>query len=564
MNVRTGKYAIGVDYGTESGRALLVDVATGEEIAAAVHPYADGVIDERLPGSDELLPPDFALQNPQDYVEVLKETVPVLLREGDVAPEDVIGIGTDFTACTMLPVDEAGMPLCGKPEWRGNPYSWVKIWKHHAAQPEANRLNEIAEERVEKWLPRYGGKISSAWLIPKMWETLNKAPEVYAAADRYLEAADWIVLQLTGEEKRNSCTAGYKAIWHKRDGYPAPDFFAALDPRLRDVVDEKLSRRIHPLGDRAGVLTPQMAELTGLRPGTAVPIGNVDAHVAVPASTVVEPGRLVAIMGTSTCIMVLGEEERVVEGMCGVVEDGIVPGFFGYEAGQSCVGDHFAWFVDSCVPPSYHEEADRRGLNPHQLLEEKAAGQKPGEHGLLALDWWNGNRSVLVDVDLTGVLIGATLLTKPEDIYRALIEATAYGARVIVESFVDSGVRVDEIVACGGLPGRNRLLMQIYADVTGREINVARTAQSGALGSAMFAAVAAGKDAGGYETIFEAAQNMAGLQDESYKPMPAHRAVYDRLYSEYVALHDHFGRGSNDVMKRLKKLRQEALAAELE
>jgi L-ribulokinase len=562
--VRTGKYAIGVDYGTESGRALLVDVATGEEIAAAVHPYGDGVIDEHLPGSDEPLPPDFALQNPQDYVDVLKETVPVLLREGDVAPDDVIGIGTDFTACTMLPVDEAGTPLCMKQEWRSNPYSWVKIWKHHAAQPEANRLNEVAEERAEKWLARYGGKISSEWLIPKIWETLNKAPGVYEAADRYLEAADWIVLQLTGEEKRNSCTAGYKAIWHKRDGYPEPDFFAALDPRLRNVVDEKLSREIYPLGDRAGGLTPQMAELTGLRPGTAVPIGNVDAHVAVPASTVVEPGRLVAIMGTSTCIMVLGEEERVVEGMCGVVEDGIVPGFFGYEAGQSCVGDHFGWFVDSCVPPPYHEEAASRGLNAHQLLEEKAAGQQPGEHGLLALDWWNGNRSVLVDVDLTGLLIGVTLLTKPEDIYRALIEATAYGARVIIESFVDNGVPVDEIVACGGLPGRNQLLMQIYADVTGREIMVARTAQSGALGSAMFAAVAAGEDAGGYETIFEAAQNMAGLQDGSYKPTPDHKAVYDQVYAEYVALHDQFGRGSNDVMKRLKKLKQEVLAAEPE
>jgi L-ribulokinase len=554
------RYTIGVDYGTESGRAVLVDVATGEEIATAVYAYADGVIDEHLPGSDESLLPDFALQNPQDYIAVLKETVPVVLRESGVDAEDVIGIATDFTACTMLPIDEAGTPLCMKDEWRDNPYAWIKIWKHHAAQPEANQLNEIARQRGETWLPRYGGKISSEWLIPKIWETLNKAPAVYGAADRYIEGADWIVLQLTGEEKRNSCTAGYKAIWNKQEGYPSDDFFAALDPRLRNVVDEKLSRDIYPLGQRAGGLTPEMAQLTGLKPGIAVPVGNVDAHVAVPASTVVEPGRLVAIMGTSTCIMVLGEEERMVEGMCGVVEDGIIPGLFGFEAGQSCVGDHFAWFVDNCVPPAYHEEAASRGLSTHQLLEEKAAGQKPGEHGLLALDWWNGNRSILVDVDLTGMLLGATLLTKPEDIYRALIEATAYGARIIIEAFDDNGVAVNEIVACGGLPGRNKLLMQIYADVTGREIKVAGTEQSGAFGSAMFAAVAAGKEAGGYDTIFEAAQSMASLQDVVYKPSPARKAIYDQIYADYVKLHDYFGRGANDVMKRLKALRQQVLA----
>ena len=554
------KYAIGVDYGTESGRAVLVDVVTGEEVATAVHPYGDGVIDGHLPGSDEPLPPDFALQNPQDYIQVLKETIPAVLRESGVAPEDVIGVGTDFTACTMLPIDEAGTPLCMKPEWCDNPYAWIKIWKHHAAQSEANQLNEVARQRGEVWLDLYGGKISSEWLFPKIWETLNQAPEVYEAADRYLEAADWIVLQLTGEENRNSCTAGYKAMWNKRKGYPSDEFFAALAPRLRHVVDEKLSRDIVPLGQRAGSLTPEMAELTGLKPGIAVPVGNVDAHVAVPASTVVEPGRMVIIMGTSNCHMVLGEEEQVIEGMCGVVEDGIIPGFFGFEAGQSCVGDHFAWFVDNCVPPAYHEEARYRGLNVHQLLEQKAAQQKPGEHGLLALDWWNGNRSILVDVDLTGLLLGTTLATRPEDIYRALIEATAYGTRVIIEAFDSNAVAVNEIVACGGLPERNKLLMQIYADVTGREIRVAGTTQSGAFGSAMFAAVAAGKEAGGYDTIFEAVRSMAHLRDIVYRPNPARKAVYDQLFAEYLTLHDHFGRGANGVMKRLKALRQQVLA----
>ena len=549
------RYAIGLDFGTESGRAVLVDVADGREVATAIHAYGDGVIDEVLPKTDVELPHDFALQNPADYVEVLRVTIPAVLREAGVDAKDVIGLGTDFTACTMLPVDGEGTPLCQEPEWQDNPYAWVKIWKHHAAQPEANRLNEIAAERGEVWLQRYGGKISSEWMLPKIWETLNKAPEIYAAADRYLEAADWIVLQMTGQERRNSCTAGYKAIWHKRDGYPEDEFFAALDPRLRDVVDAKLSRQIYPLGQRADGLTPAMADLTGLRTGTAVSIGNVDAHVSVPAAAVVEPGRMVIIMGTSNCHMVLGTEEHLVPGMCGVVEDGIIPGFFGYEAGQSCVGDHFAWFVKNCAPAAYQEEAEARGIDLHQLLEEKAALQVPGEHGLLALDWWNGNRSVLVDVDLTGMLLGATLSTRAEDMYRALIEATAYGTRTIIDTFEESGVAVNEIVACGGLPERNKLLIQIYADVTGREIRVSASQQTPALGSAMFGAVAAGRAAGGYDTIFEAVPHMARLKDEVYRPIAEHRAVYDQIYAEYVRLHDYFGRGENDVMKRLKTLK---------
>jgi L-ribulokinase len=549
------KYAIGLDFGTESGRAVLVDVTDGREVATAVHTYGDGVIGQVLPGTELELPHDFALQNPADYIEVLRVTIPAVLREGHVDAEDVIGIGTDFTACTMLPIDQAGTPLCQQPEWRDNPYAWIKIWKHHAAQPEANRLNEIAEVRGEGWLRRYGGKISSEWLFPKIWETLNKAPEVYRAADRYIEGADWIVLRLTGEERRNSCTAGYKAIWSKREGYPDDEFFAALDPRLANVIDEKLSRQIYPLGGRAGSLTPEMAELTGLQPGIAVTIGNVDAHVSVPAATVVEPGRMVIIMGTSNCHMVLDTEEHLVPGMCGVVEDGIIPGFHGYEAGQSCVGDHFAWLVKNCAPAGYQDEAEARGIDIHQLLEEMAAQQKPGEHGLLALDWWNGNRSVLVDVDLTGMLLGATLATKAEDIYRALIEATAYGTRMIIDAFQDSGVAVDEIVACGGLPERNKLLMQIYADVTGREIKVSASQQTPALGSAMFGAVAAGRAGGGYDSIYEAAQHMARLKDKIYTPIPAHKAVYDEIYAEYVLLHDYFGRGENDVMKRLKALK---------
>ncbi|MHB1356842.1 MAG: ribulokinase [Anaerolineae bacterium] len=552
------KYALGIDFGTESARTVLVDLRDGSQVTSAVYAYADGVIDEKLPGTTIRLEPDWALQNPEDYLRAITNTVPTVLAVSGVAAEDIIGIGIDFTACTMMPTKRDGTPLCMLPEYRQNPHAWVKLWKHHAAQPEANHLNQVAEQRGEAWLARYGGKISSEWFFPKALQILNEAPDIYEAADRLIEAADWTVWQLTGCETRNSCTAGYKAIWSKREGFPSPDFFAALHPRMRNIVEEKMTVNILPLGVKAGGLTAQMAAVTGLLPDTAVAVANVDAHVSVPAATVTEPGRMVMIMGTSTCHMVLGTEQKIVPGMCGVVEDGIIPGLYGFEAGQSCVGDHFAWFVENCVPAAYQAEAESLGMNLHQLLEAKAALLKPGESGLLALDWWNGNRSVLVDVDLTGLLIGATLATKAEEIYRALIEATAFGTRVIIEAFEDHGVAVNELVAAGGLPERNKLLMQIYADVTGREIKVVGTSQAGSLGAAMHGAVAAGATVGGYATITDAATKMAQLQDTYYTPIVAHKAMYDQLYAEYLLLHDYLGRGANDVMKRLKRIKAEA------
>ncbi len=549
------RYTIGVDFGTLSGRAVLVDVETGEEVATAVYEYANGVIDRELPETGEALPPDTALQDPADYLRTLEVTIPRVMEESGVKPEQVIGIGIDFTACTMLPVKADGTPLCFLKEYRANPHSWVKLWKHHAAQPHANRLNAIARERGETFLSRYGGKISSEWFFPKAWQILEEAPEIYEAADRLIEAADWVIWQLTGVETRNVCTAGYKAIWSKREGFPSREFFAALDPRMADIVDEKMSRTILPQGARAGGLTPRMAEKLGLKAGTAVAVANVDAHVAVPAATVVSPNKMVMVMGTSICHLVLGERELEVEGMCGVVEDGILPGYYGFEAGQSAVGDIFGWFVETCVPEAYAEEARRRGLNVHQLLEEKASRLAPGESGLLALDWWNGNRSILVDADLTGMMLGMTLTTRPEEMYRALIEATAFGTRVIIDAFESAGLAIEELYACGGLPERNQLLMQIYADVTNRSIKVARSSQTPALGSAMFGAVAAGPQAGGYASITEAAARMAGLKDVVYRPDPGRAAVYEELYREYVQLHDYFARGANDVMKRLKALR---------
>jgi L-ribulokinase len=555
------KYAIGVDFGTLSGRAVIVDITDGREIATAVHEYRNGVIDEYLPGTDIRLEPDWALQDPNDYIDVFKNTIPAVLESSGVDPADVIGVGIDFTACTMMPAKSDGTPLCFLPEWRDNPHAWVKLWKHHAAQPEANKLNAIAREAgFGKILDRYGGKISSEWFFPKAWQILNEAPEVYRAADRMLEAADWVIWQLTGVETRNSCTAGYKAMWSKTEGFPPNEFFKALDPGLENIVDEKMMREISPLGARAGEITEQAAVWTGLKEGTAVAVANVDAHVSVPAATVTDSGRMVMIMGTSICHMVVGETEEIVPGMCGVVQDGILPDMPGYEAGQSCVGDHFQWFTETGVPENYEAEARSRGISIHELLEGKAAVQKPGESGLLALDWWNGNRSVLVDVDLTGMMLGMTLLTRPEEIYRALIEGTAYGTRLIIETFVNNGVPIRELIATGGLPDRNKLLMQIYADVTGLPIYVPEATQIGAVGSAMHGAVAAGADSGGYDSIMDASIKMARLREESFQPIPENKAIYDLLFAEYVTLHDYFGRGENDVMKRLKDLKSEILS----
>jgi len=552
------KYSIGLDYGTLSCRALLVEVETGKEVATAVYEYKDSVIDEYLPSNGQKLPFDWALQNPDNYLEGLELTIKEVIKNSGINSSDVIGLGIDFTACTMLPMNKDGQCLCQTKDWKNNPHAWVKLWKHHAAQSEANKINETAEKLGEKWLQKYGGKVSSEWMFAKIWQIYDEAKDVYDATYRFIEATDWIVLQVTGNEARNACTAGYKAMWDKREGYPSKAFFKALDPGLENVVDEKLSRDIYPIGAKAGNLTEKWAKITGLSTNVAVAVGNVDAHVAVAATTVTKEGTLVAIMGTSTCHMILGKEPKLVKGICGYVEDGILPGFIGFEAGQSCVGDHFAWFARTCVPESYYEEAKEKGVSIHMLLTQKADKLKVGESGLLALDWWNGNRSVLVDVDLTGMLLGMTLNTKPEEIYRALIEATAFGTNIIINAFEENDVKVNDIVACGGLAEKNPMLMQIYADVTNREWKIADSAQTCALGSAMWGAVVAGKANGGYDTIEEAANKMARVKDITYKPISENVAVYKKLFAEYKKLHDYFGRGENDVMKRLKEIKSQA------
>ena len=561
---RRPELVVGVDYGTLSGRAVVVRVSDGAELGSAVHPYSHAVMDRALTagpaalaGAPIELPSEWALQDPQDYLDVLRIAVPAALDAARAAhgveAQDVIGVGTDFTACTMVPTTADGTPLCSVDRFADRPHAYVKLWRHHAAQPQADRINAAAHARHEAWIIRYGGLISSEWEFAKGLQLLEEDPEVYAAMEHWVEAADWIVWQLCGRYLRNACTAGYKGIY--QDGaYPSRDFLAALNPDFAGFVAEKVEHEIGQLGQVAGTLTAQAASWTGLPAGIAVAVGNVDAHTTAPAANAVEPGQMVAIMGTSTCHVMNGAELAEVPGMCGVVDGGLVAGLYGYEAGQSGVGDIFGWFVDTAVPADVVAQAEKRGLGVHEYLTELAAEQKVGEHGLIALDWHSGNRSVLVDHELSGVIVGQTLATRPQDTYRALLEATAFGTRTIVDAFQRSGVPVTELVVAGGLL-KNRLLMQIYADVTRLPLSTIGSDQGPALGAAIHAAVAAGA----YPDVRAAAQVMGKRTVAAYTPNEDDARIYDELFAEYTLLHDYFGRGANDVMHRLKDLRRRVL-----
>lgn len=553
------KYTIGIDYGTESARAVLVDVSNGQLAATSVYQYTHGVITEKLPDSEVELDPDYALQHPKDYINALKRTVPKLMKESQIDAEQVIGIGTAFTGSTVLPTTNDGTPLALTEDYQDDPQAWPKLWKHHAAQDKANRITQLAVDRFETFLDRYGGQINAEWFFPKLWEIYDNSSSVYNAADRIIEASDWIVWRLTGVETRNLCAAGYKALWSKSEGFPLETFFASMDPGLTNVIDEKMKREITPLGEQVGELTEEAAKWMKLKPGIPVSTGILDGHAAVPAATVVEPGKMAIILGTSFVHMILSNKEYHVPGMCGMVEDGIIPGLMGYEAGQAGGGDHFAWFIQNALPSEYEKEARKRRISLYQLMEEKAAELAPAESGLIALDWWNGNRSILVDGDLTGLILGYSLATKAEEVYRALLEATVFGTRKIFETFIASGVPINEIIVTGGGLTKNDLLMNIFANVTRMEIKLAKCPYTSALGAAMYATVAAGSEKGGYETIQDASKNMAHLQEKTYVPNNNDKKTYNRLYSEYTLLHDYFGYGHNDAMKRLKNLRTNIL-----
>lgn len=547
-------YTIGVDFGSLSARAVLADAETGREICTSAMDYPHGVMDRVLAKNGAPLPQGYALQDPADYLLALEHVIPSLFETSGIDPAGVVGIGVDFTCCTLLPVRGDGTPLAFEDAFGGEPHAYAKLWKHHAAQKYADRINALAKERGETWLSRFGGSVSSEWMFPKIAEVLNEAPEIYEAAAFFIEAGDWINWMLTGRQTRSYAFAAYKSMYQKGAEYPSEGFFAALDPRMRHVVAEKLDAPVLDVGECAGVVSESAAARFGLAPGTVVTTALPDAHAAAPALDIRRPGDLFAVLGTSGCFLMLGDRDVRVPGICGVVEDGILPGFYGYEAGLCCLGDHFAYAAEWLTSPEYVQEAEERGISMLRLLLEKAAAKAPGESGVLALNWFNGNRSILVNSDLSGLFVGITLSTRPEDLLRALLEATAFGARNIIENFEAHGAPVRRVVASGGIARKDPFTMQLYADILGREIAIAGTAQGPAMGMAISAAVAAGI----YPDYPRAIAAMSHLSDTVYRPNPANRAVYDRLYAAYLSLHDTFGRGGNPVMRELRQISKEA------
>ena len=539
-------YALGIDFGTESGRALLLDLRTGEEAAVSEVRYAHGVIDRELPSTGGQLPPDWALQNPDDWVTVLETAIPAVLEQVPSAREAVVGLGVDFTSCTVLPVTAEGAPLCTLEAFAGHRHAWPKLWKHHAAQPIADRLNEVALTRNESFLSRYGGRISSEWYFPKLIELWRDDRAVYDACDGFIEATDWIVWFLTGNELRNSCTAGYKAMWSPQEGLPSADYFEAAYPGFTQP-QEKLGTEFSPLGTCAGTLRAHLAARLGLPDGVAVAVGNVDSFVSVPGAGVEQAGTFVMVVGTSICDLVIDHDEVRLPGVTGVVRDGILPGFYGYEAGQAAVGDMLAWFLQTLAPPDAE----------YVTLERAAAAIAPGATGLVALDWWNGNRTILADANLSGVIVGLTLQTTREQIYRALLESIAFGNRRIIENFEEHGLNLNEIIACGGIAEKSPLTMQLLADTSGLRVSVPDSIQIPARGAALFGAVAAGA----FPDISSAISATRPQIARSYAPDADARAIYDQVYAVYRPLYELLGRSNVELLHALKRIHTERIAS---
>ncbi len=531
------KYAIGIDYGTLSARAILVDLTDGSEVAVSEFKYPHAILGSDFFSGIALESTD-AFQHPGDYLDAIENTVKGVISDSGINAEDVVGIGIDFTSCTVLSVTKEGVPLCFLDKYKNNPQAYVKLWKHHSAQAEADEITSLAEKENAPWLSSYGNKVSSEWLFPKLFEVYHKAPDVYEDTFRYIEAGDWLVWMLTGEESRSSCMAGYKALWNKKAGYPENSFWGKLDENFSDIIGTKVSENVLPTGTKAGVINSRGSDITGLCEGTAVAVPIIDAHAALPAAGIVESGKLMLIIGTSSCHIVMGDEDKTVHGICGSVEDGIIPGLVAYEAGQSAVGDIFDWYINNSVPEKYMQEARDGGKSIFALMDEKASALEIGESGIMVLDWWNGNRTPYADYSLTGTIMGINLHTKPEEIYRGILEATSFGTKAIVDLYEQSGIEINEVYAAGGISQKNSFLMKMYADVLGKEVQVVPSTQAGAKGSAVFASVAGGY----FETVQEAAQIISDECEKVYYPNPENTEKYEELYKKYKELGEYFAK----------------------
>ncbi len=555
-------YTIGLDYGTNSVRCLVVNIADGSEIGTAVYEYESGQSGILLDPADY----NVARQNPADYLKGLEVTILGAVEQAKQADPSfdaaqVIGIGVDTTGSTPIPVDAEGQPLTMKAEFKDNLNAYVWLWKDHTGYAEAAEITELAQKEHPEYLAKCGGTYSSEWFFSKILHCLRIDPAVYDAAYTWVEHADWITGILTGTEhpdniKRCRCAAGHKAMFNSAwGGYPEKDFLAKLDPKL-GKLRETLGDETYAIDTASGGLTAEWAKKLGLPGDIAVAMGAFDAHLGGVGSGIAE-GVLVKIIGTSTCDMVVWPTNREladVVGICGIVDGSVLPGYLGLEAGQSAVGDIFNWFVNY-IQPGGKEAGD------HIALTEKATKLKPGQSGLIALDWNNGNRTILVDQRLTGLLLGQTLHTKPEEIYRALVEATAFGALTIINRIEEYGVKINEVINCGGIAEKSPMVMQIYADILGRDMKISRSAQTCALGSAIAAAVVAGSSRGGYDDFAAAQAAMTGVKEIVYKPIPENQEVYRKLYKLYKQLHDGFGLAGNtigmgNIMKELLGIKE--------
>lgn len=545
-------YAIGVDFGSLSARAMVVDMADGRVLKEAQFCYPHGIMKEKLPTGREL-EPGTALQYPADYLEAWHAVIRAVLRDGDIDPKQVAGVGIDFTQCTMLPVDREGTPLCEYAEFQDEPDGYAKLWMHHHAQREADDITELAARRGEPFLKYYGGKISSEFMHPKILETLRCAPDIYHRADQFVEGADWITRQITGSQVRSRSIAAVAALWREGEGYPSPEFLRELHPDMGDL-NSKLRGTLVPPGTCVGTISAREADITGLLEHTPVACGLGDSHAAFAGSGLCREGAMLMVIGTSGCDILISRNQVPVKGFCGICRDSAIPGYYGYEAGQACMGDHFKWFMENCLPASVAEEAAREGCPVFRLMDRKAGALKPGRSGLLALDWWNGCRSVLMDSGLSGCLFGMTMATRPEEIYRALIEGIAFGKKMIVRQMEEAGVLCRHMYATGGVAWKNELVMQILADVLGKEITVPDTANGSCMGSAMYGAVAAGRKGGGYDTIQEAVQAMGPRTGRVYVPDREASAVYEQLFGLYRKLYFELG-SEGGCLKELGKIR---------
>lgn len=560
------RYALGLDYGTNSCRSLLVDLETGEELGSAVFPYPTGELGIITDPRD----PHVARQNPQDYLDGMVAVITGALEQArkadrDFEPERVVGIGIDTTGSTVIPVNADGTPLGLLEEFRNDPNAMVWLWKDHTAHAEAAEITELAARTHPEYLAKCGGTYSSEWFWSKILRLKRVSPGVFAAAHSFVEHCDWIPAVLCGTTEpsrmaRSICAAGHKAMFNAGwGGLPARDFLAQLDPDLPAVRDRLYSRALTS-DQLAGRLSPNWAKKLGLKAGIAVAVGAFDAHMGAVGAGIRE-GTLVKILGTSTCdLMIHPNQQPLVDvpGLCGIVDGSVLPGYYGLEAGQSAVGDIFLWFVNHLVPDTYGTTVEAKFQN----MEKALSALKPGETGLLALDWNNGNRTILTDVRLSGMMLGQTLHTKAHEIYRALIEATAFGALTIINRLEEYGVKVEEVINTGGLSIRNAALMQIYADVLGRPMKVSRSEQTCALGAAIFGAMAAGAVESGFDSVQDAQRALCRVRETVYEPDRRNHAVYARLYGLYRQLHDAFGTATwsgrvNHVMKELIAIREE-------